>query len=195
MKIATKEEFLELVIEYSAIGTDAFTEEMTDKQREAIVCAHRDFAHAEEKYGDKESDDYCEEAKTAAVGWLKDFNDSSESFYMHVDTGSVDTYENWVSTIDEDELTKGQTREEKMNDYIRDNTFVEVVKGASGWIDADKAVTVNGEIYNIDDIAIYMDNDIREKLHAELAPCEPQKFVDRYAEEHKEKFGETFAIN
>ena len=79
MKIANKEEFLELVIEYSAIGSDAFTEEMTDKQREAIACAHRDFAHAEEKYGDKESNDYCEEAKIAAGGWLKNFNDSTEN--------------------------------------------------------------------------------------------------------------------
>ena len=77
----------------------------------------------------------------------------------------------------------------------KEETSTLQVKGASGWIDADKAVTVNGEIYNIDDIAIYMDNDIREKLHAELAPCEPQEFVDRYVEEHKEKFGETFAIN
>jgi hypothetical protein len=79
MKIATKEEFLELVIEYSAIGSYAFTEEMTDKQREALACAHRDFAHAEEMHGDKESDEYCEEAKIAACGWLKDFNEGAGS--------------------------------------------------------------------------------------------------------------------
>lgn len=69
-----KEDFLALVIEYSAIGSDAFTEGMTDAQREAVACAKRDMYKAESEYGDKNSDDYCEEAKFAACGWLKDFN-------------------------------------------------------------------------------------------------------------------------
>lgn len=79
MKTLNKEEFLGLVIEYSAIGCDAFTEEMTDAQREAVACAERDMRNAENEYGDKESDDYCEEAKSAACGWLNDFNQCTKT--------------------------------------------------------------------------------------------------------------------
>lgn len=32
----------------------------------------------------------------------------------------------------------------------------------------------------MDAIAVYMDDDIREKLHAELAPCSPEKFLTEY---------------
>lgn len=33
---------------------------------------------------------------------------------------------------------------------------------------------------DLDVIATYMDDDIREAVHAELAPCEPEIFLDRY---------------
>ena len=32
----------------------------------------------------------------------------------------------------------------------------------------------------LDAIAIYMDDDIRETVHAELAPCTPDEFLTRY---------------
>jgi len=79
MKPMNKEDFLELVIQYSAIGRDAFTEEMTDAQREAVACAERDLLHVDAMFGSKESDDYCEEATFAACGWLKDFNQGAKS--------------------------------------------------------------------------------------------------------------------
>lgn len=31
-------------------------------------------------------------------------------------------------------------------------------------------------------IAVYMDNDKREQVHSELAPCEPEEFLKRYLE-------------
>lgn len=31
-------------------------------------------------------------------------------------------------------------------------------------------------------IAVYMDDEIREKVHFELAPCEPEEFLKRYLE-------------
>lgn len=34
----------------------------------------------------------------------------------------------------------------------------------------------------MDDIAIYMDDDIREQVHNELAPCAPEEFLRRYVE-------------
>ena len=34
----------------------------------------------------------------------------------------------------------------------------------------------------MDSIEIYMDNDIREKVHFELAPCKSEEFLKRYIE-------------
>ncbi len=44
-----------------------------------------------------------------------------------------------------------------------------------------------GEEYIIDQdlmdvIATYMDDETREKVHFELAPCEPKEFLKRYCE-------------
>lgn len=34
----------------------------------------------------------------------------------------------------------------------------------------------------MDAIAYYMDDDIREQVHGELAPCKPEEFLVRYCE-------------
>ena len=34
----------------------------------------------------------------------------------------------------------------------------------------------------LDDIATYMDDEIREQVHIELAPCTPEQFLKRYVE-------------
>lgn len=45
------------------------------------------------------------------------------------------------------------------------------------------------------DVAVnMMDDEIREKLHRELAPCTDKEFLDAYMEAHKKKFGEGFQI-
>ena len=48
-------------------------------------------------------------------------------------------------------------------------------------------MTRYGEEYKLseellDTIATYMDDDKREKVHFELAPCEPEEFLRRYLE-------------
>ena len=40
-----------------------------------------------------------------------------------------------------------------------------------------------------------MDDDLREEIHAELAPCSNQEFFDEYCRRHAEKFGEDFKVN
>lgn len=40
-----------------------------------------------------------------------------------------------------------------------------------------------------------MDDDVREEVHMELAPCTDQEFFDRYCELHLEKFGDDFEPN
>lgn len=34
----------------------------------------------------------------------------------------------------------------------------------------------------LNDMAVYMDDDKRERVHFELAPCEPEEFLKRYLE-------------
>lgn len=35
-----------------------------------------------------------------------------------------------------------------------------------------------------------MDDDIREKVHFDLAPCTEQEFFDEYAKRHAERYGD-----
>lgn len=39
-----------------------------------------------------------------------------------------------------------------------------------------------------------MDDELREELHNELAPCSDLEFMEAYMKAHKEKFGEEFKI-
>lgn len=39
-----------------------------------------------------------------------------------------------------------------------------------------------------------MDDEIREQVHAELAPCSELEFLTAYMAEHEKKFGEEFTI-
>lgn len=51
-----------------------------------------------------------------------------------------------------------------------------------------------GNEVNFEAAAALMDDDIREKLHDQMAPCTEQEFFDAYAKAHAEKFdGEEFA--
>lgn len=40
-----------------------------------------------------------------------------------------------------------------------------------------------------------MDDELREKVHMELAPCTEQEFFDTYAKAYKEKYGEEWVLN
>lgn len=49
----------------------------------------------------------------------------------------------------------------------------------------------------LDTIASYMDDDKRERVHFELAPCEPEEFLKRYLEldsDFKELLNNEFGI-
>ena len=39
---------------------------------------------------------------------------------------------------------------------------------------------------------VYMDDEIREMLHEEIAPCSEEEFLEAYKEAHREKYGEEF---
>lgn len=71
----TEQQFIDAVIDYEANGTNIDNyDNMTDKQREAIACAHRDMMIAEKAHGDENADDYCTEAYDAIKAYYSDFN-------------------------------------------------------------------------------------------------------------------------
>ena len=39
-----------------------------------------------------------------------------------------------------------------------------------------------------------MDDELREDIHRELAPCADQEFFNEYAKRHAEKFGEIWEL-
>ena len=39
-----------------------------------------------------------------------------------------------------------------------------------------------------------MDDEIREELHNEMAPCTDLEFLEEYMKRHEEKYGEEFEI-
>lgn len=45
------------------------------------------------------------------------------------------------------------------------------------------------------DVAVnLMDDELREEIHAEKAPCTQEEFLREYEKRHFEKFGEKFQI-
>lgn len=55
-------------------------------------------------------------------------------------------------------------------------------------------VTYNNTQVDFEGAVNLMDDEIREALHAELAPCTEQEFFDAYCKAHDEKYGEKFAV-
>lgn len=39
-----------------------------------------------------------------------------------------------------------------------------------------------------------MDDEVREAVHMDLAPCTEKEFFDEYAKRHEEKFGEEWEL-
>lgn len=55
-------------------------------------------------------------------------------------------------------------------------------------------VTYNNTQVDFEAAVNLMDDEIREALHMELAPCTEQEFFDAYCKAHEEKYGEEFSI-
>lgn len=49
-----------------------------------------------------------------------------------------------------------------------------------------------GVVVDYETAVSFMDDELREKIHWEIAPCTEQEFFDEYAKRHEEKFGETW---
>lgn len=72
--------------------------------------------------------------------------------------------------------------------------------GRFGWQD-DEGQQYIGEAYDYyaslrdatwESVVSLMDDDLREAVHCDLAPCSRDAFLAEYCERHREKYGEEF---
>lgn len=56
-------------------------------------------------------------------------------------------------------------------------------------------INQNGTEINFEAAVYYMDDEIREALHMELAPCEDQEFFTAYEKAHYDKYGEEWELS
>ena len=58
-----------------------------------------------------------------------------------------------------------------------------------------KVINANGYELDFEAAVALMDDEIREAIHAELAPCSEQEFFTAYERAHAEKYGEEWALS
>ena len=58
----------------------------------------------------------------------------------------------------------------------------------------ENMVNVNGNEVSMDAAVMLMDDEIREAIPFDIAPCTEQEFVDEYCKRHFEKYGEDFNV-
>jgi len=85
---------------------------------------------------------------------------------------------------------------ERVNDFEP-----ELRKAVKSYLEKDqkmkypKVINEYGKEIDFDAAVNIMDDDLREQLNNELAPCTNQKFFEAYAKAHLEKFDEEFEPN
>lgn len=56
-------------------------------------------------------------------------------------------------------------------------------------------INKNGTEINYEAVVGMMDDEIREELHLDLAPCTEQEFFTAYEKAHEEKYGEEWEMS
>ena len=56
-------------------------------------------------------------------------------------------------------------------------------------------INLNDTLVDYETAVNLMDDDIREAIHAAMAPCTEQAFLDAYAVAHEAEFNEDFIVN
>jgi len=62
-------------------------------------------------------------------------------------------------------------------------------------IEMGNVINANGYELNFGSAVMHMDDDIREELHREMAPCTEQEFFTAYEKAHVEKYGEEWELS
>lgn len=58
-----------------------------------------------------------------------------------------------------------------------------------------QVINASGKEIDFDAATDFMDGEIREKLHDDLAPCTEQEFFTAYEKAHKEKYGKDWFLS
>ena len=58
-----------------------------------------------------------------------------------------------------------------------------------------KVINANGASVDYDTAVAMMDDEIREQISAELAPCSEQEFFSAYEIAHAEEYGEVWELS
>ena len=58
-----------------------------------------------------------------------------------------------------------------------------------------EVINMNGTEINYEAAVMLMDDEIRESLHFEIAPCTEQEFFTAYEKAHAEKCGEEWELS
>ena len=58
-----------------------------------------------------------------------------------------------------------------------------------------KVLNKSGYELDFDASVDYMDDEIRERLHSEMASCGEQEFFTAYEKAHEEKYGEEWVLS
>lgn len=127
---------------------------------------------------------------------LKEYNNSSATYgVFDIENGSCIVHCDTLEEAEE-ELEFFQRNEENGHTYeivrVIPN-YTNYATGKPGKEYFQQAFdVVDGEQY---DVAVHMmDDDIREDLHHDMAPCMDVEFLAAYMERHVEKYGEEFMI-
>ncbi len=56
-------------------------------------------------------------------------------------------------------------------------------------------ININGKEIDFEASINFMDDEIREKLHSEIAPCSEQEFFTSYEKAHQKKFKEEWFLS
>lgn len=91
-----------------------------------------------------------------------------------------------VDTPDDDPRTAAQIYSDMLDDdtWPSDHDVIEI-----------SVITANGDVIDYANAVALMDDDIREQLHDQLAPCTDQAFFSAYEKAHEAKHGVPFALN
>ena len=102
----------------------------------------------------------------------------------YLDNWGADATENTILTLEDvEEITRGwdKTPEDVMDQLI------ELSYGH------EAQVMINNGLF---DAAVeLMDDEIRERLHSELAPCSEQEFFTAYEQAHAERYGTDWELS
>ena len=78
---------------------------------------------------------------------------------------------------------------ETTNDVITEDDL-EMIAG--GWEKPVEELLDQLNVYNYESAVSLMDDEIREAVHADLAPCSEIEFLREYEKRHLEKYGTEF---